>query len=479
MAAFRVLVIDDNPYALQTIEGALNGTGYQVETALSGAEGLEKAASSPPDAVLLDLLMPGIDGLEVLRRIREDPSLAEVPVIVVTSLDERPARIEALKAGADDFIGKPVNVPELRARLGTLAKLNRFRRLAAERARLSWLAEGSRDGILLLRHDGKTSWTNEAARRLLCLPAPPKDTGQPFVERALALYEPVPPRALDELAGGAAGKPGCFLVRPACGSTPPLWLHVEILDAGQAALSVRLRDVTATVDSFRDAWSVGGTLQHKLRTPLSGILGTLEELCARGAGQSPEELRARLDLARQAADRLRGHLLDLADFGLRLTTPDHGEGASAEGIRQAAERAAALAGAPQGVSRVRVEDGTGSLPISLPRLESILFELFRNSVRAHPEGSPSLELDLRAARGGLALTVSDDGVRLPPEALSGLWRPLYQLDGGVTGEATGTGLGLTYVALVAAEAGGSLHLCNRDPGPGVEVELRFREAHAR
>ncbi|MBK9967394.1 MAG: hybrid sensor histidine kinase/response regulator [Holophagales bacterium] len=473
MATFRVLVIDDNPYALQTIEGALAGTGYEVETAQNGLDGLAKAAANVPDAILLDLLMPGIDGLEVLRRLREDAVLSEVPVIVVTSLDERPARIDALRAGADDFIGKPVDIAELRARLGTLAKLNRFRRLAAERARLAWVAEGSRDGILLLRPDGTTTWTNESARRLLGLPSPPRDTDVPFLSRALELYEAVPPHSFDGWLDGRPGQEDAFLVRPGTRSAPPLWLRTEILDAGHATLSVRLRDVTATVESFRDGWSVAGALQHKLRTPLNGILGTLEALSGEEPDRSPEDLAEWLALVREAASRLRGHILDLADFGARLTSPDPGDGCAAGEILAAANRAAALAGVAGGVKAEGLAGTPDVLPVSSARLESVFFELFRNSVRAHPDGRPAIELRLFGSDGGVVLEVLDDGVRLPPEVLSRLWAPLYQFEVRSTGEAPGTGLGLTYVALVVSESGGTVKITNREPGPGIQVTFRF------
>lgn len=475
MATFRVLVIDDNPYALQTIVGALAGTGYEVETAQNGLDGLAKAAANVPDTILLDLLMPGIDGLEVLRRVRQDEVLSEVPVIVVTSLDERPARIDALRAGADDFIGKPVDIAELRARLGTLAKLNRFRRLAAERARLAWVAEGSRDGILLLRPDGTITWTNETARRLLGLPSPPRDAGVAFLPRALELYEAVPPQSFDGWLDGRPGKEDAFLVRPGTRSAPPLWLRTEILDAGQATLSVRLRDVTATVESFRDAWSVAGALQHKLRTPLNGILGSLEALSDEEPDRTPEDLAEWLALVREAASRLRGHILDLADFGARLASPDPGAGCAAGDVRTAANRAATLAGVEGGVVTAGVTGAPYVLPLSPARLESVLFELFRNSVRAHPLGRPAVELRLFRSDRGVVLEVLDDGIHLPPEVLSRLWTPLYQFEASTTGEAPGTGLGLTFVALVVSESGGNVEITNREPGPGIQVSFRFRQ----
>jgi two-component system, cell cycle response regulator len=476
MSAFRVLLIDDNPYALQTVQSALVGTGYDVDTATNGAEGLEKAAAAPPDVVLLDLVMPGMSGIEVLRQLRANPVLAEVSIVVVTSLDDRATRLEALGAGADEFLGKPINVPELRARLRTLSKVNRYRRLSDERARLAWLAEGSADGFVLLNADGTIAWTNESARRYLDLPARPSDVGVRFLDRARALYSFGPGGTFDEGSLIRGEKAERHLVRPASAKAPALWLRVDLFYAGGEGISVCLRDVTAAFTSFRDSWTIGHVLGHKLRTPLSGVLGILEVISEGRRELSREDLDEWIDLMRVQSGRLKEHLLDLTRLVQRTIQGDAGEPCSPADLSAAARGAADLAGleAPVAVVVEAEEEVLFALPAS--RLEPILFELFRNSVRAHPEGKPRIELRLRRPEPGiLALEVLDDGVHLPPEALQQLWRPCYQLEAVPTGEAPGTGLGLSYVALLVAEAGGAVKLENRGDRPGIRVTIRVRE----
>jgi signal transduction histidine kinase len=96
---------------------------------------LRSAGESPPDLVLLDVMMPGMDGFETCRRLRGDPILAEVPVILLTALDDRESRLAGFEAGADDFVAKPFDRLELRLRVRGLLRLNRYRRLTEERAR--------------------------------------------------------------------------------------------------------------------------------------------------------------------------------------------------------------------------------------------------------------------------------------------------------------------------------------------------------
>ncbi len=131
-----VLIVDDEFAGRQTLESVLDGEGYQLHMAENGMQAIEQARKHLPDAILLDIMMPGMTGFEVCQRIRNDPQLAEIPIIVLTALDDRQSMLEALKAGADDFISKPFDRFELRARLLGITRLNRYHKLIEERAKL-------------------------------------------------------------------------------------------------------------------------------------------------------------------------------------------------------------------------------------------------------------------------------------------------------------------------------------------------------
>ena len=115
-----------------TLEALLMKEGYDLYFASRGLEALEKAQRFVPDLILLDVMLPGMDGFEVCRRLREDTVLAEVPILLVTSLDDLDSRIEGIDAGADEFISKPFNRLELKSRIRTITRLNRYRRILAE-----------------------------------------------------------------------------------------------------------------------------------------------------------------------------------------------------------------------------------------------------------------------------------------------------------------------------------------------------------
>ena len=110
----RVLVVEDTVAIARALRAALRARGYAVSVALTGAAGLDAAATDDPAAIILDLGLPDVDGVEVCRRIR---SWSDVPIIVLTADDTEHRKVEALDTGADDYVTKPFSTPELLARL--------------------------------------------------------------------------------------------------------------------------------------------------------------------------------------------------------------------------------------------------------------------------------------------------------------------------------------------------------------------------
>lgn len=119
----RVLVVDDILPNVKLLEAKLSSEYYDVLTASNGPEALRRIEADSPDIVLLDVMMPGMDGFEVCRRIKENPRVAHIPVVMVTALTDSEDRVRGLEAGADDFLSKPVNDTALMARVRSLVRL--------------------------------------------------------------------------------------------------------------------------------------------------------------------------------------------------------------------------------------------------------------------------------------------------------------------------------------------------------------------
>lgn len=119
----HILVVDDVAKNVRLLADVLTARGYRTSTAASGEEALACIAADPPDLVLLDVMMPGMNGYDVCRALRADPACAVLPIVLVTALDPEQERVKGLEAGADDFLGKPINQAELMARVRSLLRV--------------------------------------------------------------------------------------------------------------------------------------------------------------------------------------------------------------------------------------------------------------------------------------------------------------------------------------------------------------------
>src|SRR5208283_3306023 len=119
-------VVDDQPQNIELLEAHLVVQGYEIVKAANGEEALGKLSGNQIDLILLDVMMPGMDGFEVTRRIRQDPKTKLMPIILVTALKETEDRIQGIKAGCDDYISKPFDKMKLLARIQALLKVKAY-----------------------------------------------------------------------------------------------------------------------------------------------------------------------------------------------------------------------------------------------------------------------------------------------------------------------------------------------------------------
>jgi len=125
-APTKILVVDDEPKNVKLLADVLAAKGYAVVTAADGKQALARIESDAPDLILLDVMMPELNGYQVCQRIRADPRTALLPVVLVTALDPHEERVKGIEAGADDFLPKPINQHELFARVRSLLRIKRL-----------------------------------------------------------------------------------------------------------------------------------------------------------------------------------------------------------------------------------------------------------------------------------------------------------------------------------------------------------------
>ena len=143
----RVLLIDDEQFYFKLIRKTLKEAEYDLEYAQSGNEGLAKIPAYNPELLIVDLKLPGMDGFEVLERLRRDPKFAHIPVIVITAQDELSEKLKAFELGADDYLVKPFQPEELVARMGILARRGKAMQLAQQLE-----TKGKANGALITVH---------------------------------------------------------------------------------------------------------------------------------------------------------------------------------------------------------------------------------------------------------------------------------------------------------------------------------------
>jgi two-component system, cell cycle response regulator len=474
-----ILVVDDQPSGQLVLAGLLEPEGYRLAFAASGCEALAQMRLLAPDLVLLDVMMPEMDGFEVCRRIRADAKLALIPVVMVTALDDQASLLQGIEAGADDFVTKPFSRIELRARIRTITRLNRFRtlldeqrRVSSARAQLLWAIDRSADGYLLLDDADRLRDGNVRGWHYLGLDrspdVAPDDTFLALAERMYRLE----PAAAWERWPKPTQAPR-YLVRSEGVDT--LWLQVEVLDLpgnGPGRHMVHLRDVSGQIIAQRQVWTFHSFVSHKLRTPLTSLV-TGMGLLQRQVAELPADLGMLLAIAYEGAQRLK---LVVDDIFRYLDSPlDHVADRGA--LLSELEGIVAALGSELGVTQLELVAEPGVEParlaLSARTVELLIGELLENARKFHPHQHPSVVVTLRRRGGHFLISVADDGLTLSPAQLRRIWEPYRQIDLEFTGQVAGLGLGLAMVQQICWAAGGTCRIANCATGPGICVELEL------
>lgn len=453
-----VLVVDDDELTRQLLESLLEMEGgYRLMFAKDGSEALELANSSPPDVILLDIVMPGIDGFEVCRQLRANPALRQVPIVLLTGLEGRASRLKGLEAGADEFLNKPVDLVELRTRIRTITQLNRFRQLSDERARFETAVNHSPDAIVLTDGAGMILHANAAFTKLV---------------------GPTPPRILEIFPHGVAVglKAQLAMLERASGK----------IDTFESALEIAVQPNSfAEVTIVRLPWSEGTMLEFILRDvterkQLEAQLLRLQriELLGQFASGIVHDINNLLTAIRGHSELLeRGETTTADSAPLIRKTAERGSvllrrilmfarGADQAllpiGVAPVLREAAAIAGKVLGSNIVLQVDAPDDLPEIMGdanQLNQVVMNLCVNARDAMPRGgklqvsAQAITLDAAKARAispdGVAgefvtVSVRDTGVGIPDEHRDKLFDPFFT----TKPRETATGLGLATVLRV-------------------------------
>ena len=467
-----ILVVDDAAANRETLSALLETQDYQLVEAADGSAALRLAAETPPDLVLLDVMMPGMDGYEVCRRLRADARLAEVPVIMVTALDDEASRLAGITAGADDFVTKPFNRAELRARVRTVTRLNRYRRLLeteaalrASEARFLQLAEHSDEVFRFATvNPERITFVSPAVEKIWGWPAARFYEDPRLWEQAIhpgdqprvhAAYEAV-------LAGQAAQFTEEYrVVRPDGAVRWVLDSGTPIRDAGGVIVSVGsvARDTTEHKNAeeqmlrtqrLENIGMLAAGIAHDFNNALAPIL--LAGPFLQQHMKNPDALRF-LKIVEKSAERGIGLVRQLLSFA-RGAVGKRQLLQARHVLRELAELAEVTF--PKAICVETLLPGDlWPIQANVTQIHQVFLNLCINARDAMPQGgkltltAANCTLDVAVAAGipngrpgdFLTVEVRDTGTGIPPEVLARIWEPFYT----TKGEGKGTGLGLSTV----------------------------------
>ncbi len=461
-----LLIVDDDERCRSLLVNALSSEGYRLITADNGQEALLFAASHRPDAVLLDVMMPDMDGFEVCRLLRSDRTLTHLPVIFTTALDDRASRLKGIEAGADDFVTKPIDILELRTRLRAITRLNRFRLLSEERARFEQVVAASPDGLVIADVHGKVLLSNDAYRQLV--PRPDDN----FFEQLSPIHRANLPPLLANL-------------NKTCTATPPLEITLtdrprsvlELTAArlpweGGYAFQFSIRDITEKkaieAQLFRtQRIDLLGQLAGGIIHDVNNVLATIAAHAALiNLGTDPEDTKQRLsgiesqayhggNLLRQLLLFARGRDSELKPVDPACLLCDFNTMAQSslgKGIEVSIEvdpQCEEILGDTHQLLQVLMNlciNARDAMPKGGKiRLHTSHLELGEDEARRFPDATPGLYT---------VFSVSDNGSGIPPEIRRHLFEPFFT----TKPEGKGTGLGLATVQRVIRRHGGFITL---------------------
>jgi signal transduction histidine kinase len=457
-ARSTILVVDDEPRNVKLLEALLITQGHTIITAPDGPGALAIAAQQPVDLILLDVMMPDLDGFEVTRRLRQDPRTRLLPIVLVTALRETADRIAGIEAGCDDFISKPFDKHEVLARVKTLLRLNYYRAQLDQHEQFSYVMEHTSDGIVLLDASLRATRVNRRATELLGGLAP----GAALLEHLAAGFQVAYDGALAE--GLRAGSRTFDIARPETDTVKALTLQAQstaVTEPGGALSSIvlTLRDVT---DQRREAHTKADFLSlisHKLRTPIAVITSHTAMLRDGMLGAMPPEQQEAIAAIQDKAwalSRLIGQLLEFTTFYSQALDRARTPIRLSDYLPKHAEAFAKRPAAKPIQWRVECADPEASVLANPAYLDLMLDNLLDNAVKFTDQ--PPAQVQLSARRDGalVAIAVQDRGRGIPPEDRAQIFQPFYQVEKYFTGNVDGAGLGLALVHRLAKAQGGSV-----------------------
>jgi two-component system, cell cycle sensor histidine kinase PleC len=488
-----LLIVDDNPVERFVHRQALEGAGFEIIEAKDGATAIAAFSENRPDMVLLDVVMPEMDGFEVCRAIRAMPAGSTVPILMATGLDDVDSIDKAYRVGATDFIGKPINWMVLVQRVRyTLRAADALTKLRVSEGRLAeaqriaglghfhWITSGAaiECSAEVLRIFGISSDTGSLAVRSLLRRIPATDRHELF----RAVRGAIAGASIDldhrVIAGDGELRTVCLLGEVAVEPGAPTYIHgtyQDITERKRVESELKIaRDAAQSASAAKTAFLAA--MSHELRTPLNAIIGFSELIAGEQFGpvQEPKyiEFSRCIKNAGQQMFDLVVDVLTMAEleggrYKLELASVDlceAGRSALAEFRRSRAATG----------RNFIFETAEDRLLVEVDRqaLEQMICKLLANAVKFSETGTSVDVMVGRNGDGSAWLSVTDHGIGMTAGEAARAVQPFHQIDGRIARKYEGAGLGLSIVSKLIESHGGRFTIVSA-PQQGTTVSLIF------
>lgn len=491
-----LLVVDDDIGAIQTLQSTLQALVGRIRFATNGAQALELMLEDPPDLVLLDVQMPGMDGFEVCRTMTADPVLRQIPIALLTRFSDVENEAKGLDAGATDFIAKPYQVPVLIARVRNLLRIKHENDQALRALSEHWQSLGAErvadivteasDAIVSLDAASRIVLINKAACRLFGVhrEAVLGEHARAVLADAQALLD-----CATAVNAGNSGKPDPLLkLTPNDGVErllEPSSFRIGSDESGVTTLL--LHDVTAR-EKAREAELARSEaeaesrtksmmlayLAHEIGNPLNGILGFAQLIDSDPQHALHPVQQKRLTGLLAAGWHLQALLQDVMDLS-RLEGGQFVVHTAPVDACKAAQAALAAATAQAELAQIQVElqqcPADTVVMADAGRLQQCLINLLSNAIKYNRKDG-SVTLHVSVSEQTVQFAVVDSGLGMSPDQLTHLFEPFNRL-GRSESKIHGTGIGLVVTRLLALAMGGSLDVAS-EQGKGSVFTLNLK-----